>query len=174
MKKSILFLAIAAVFMPQPLLAQEAPADSTTPLVQDDDEMRVPDRGRKHGPRDGQHHGGKHRLTLVDLNADGVIGDDEAAVVAERIFGRLDRDNSGDLSEAEFTTLPRGRGWWRMFGAQDEAVVEVLKAKYASIDSNKDQKVVKTEFLVDARARFQAADADKDGKVTPWEFRSQN
>jgi hypothetical protein len=174
MKSSILIGALATVLIAQPSLAQSSSDDSPTASMEED-VINASERGHKRGPHgDRGRHGGRHGRGAIDINADGVIGDDEASFMAERFFLQIDRDKSGDLSEAEFTAVPRGRGWWRMFGAQDEAVTDALKTKFIALDTNKDQKVAKAEFLADAQARFLAADANKDGKVTPWEFRSQN
>ncbi len=136
------------------------------------------DRGHGHGEghRRGHGKGGRH-MPMIDANGDGVIGDDEAATLADHAFNRLDNDGSGDVSVEEFSTVRGGRHGWRNWfgsGAQNEAMIEGLKAKFASLDADKDGKLTKVEFLADAKARFAAADTDKDGKVSPWEFRAQN
>lgn len=124
----------------------------------------------RHGDK-GQHGGAR----MIDANFDNVIGDDEAAGLAEREFNHIDNDRNGTLTEAEFTVL-RDRGhWWQQWTqTQDAGIADGLKAKFAALDADKNGSVTKAEFLVDAKARYAAADADKDGKVTPWEFRAQN
>jgi EF hand len=130
-------------------------------------------RGKNHG---GKHHGGKDGMRIIDANSDGVISDDEAASMAERGFMRMDRNGDGKVTEAEFTSGPRGkRGGWFNWGMEEKAAVEkVRKEKFATLDANKDASLDKTEFFVDAKAKLAAADTDKDGKVTPWEFRAKN
>jgi hypothetical protein len=131
------------------------------------------DNDRGHGGHhDGQRGKGRHMM-MLDANSDGVIGDDEAASLAERVFNRMDRDNNGEISEAEFTTVRQRGGWWRWFGVQDEAISDAMKVKFAAIDTDRNASVNKAEFLADAKTRYMAADADKDGKVTPWELRGQ-
>jgi hypothetical protein len=137
--------------------------------------FEMADRGEGHGPH-GRHsvegkHGGRG-MHMIDANGDGVIGDDEAAGLAEHRFNRLDRDRDGNITETEFTSPPR-RGWHAWFGsAESEAVMKVRKEKFAALDTNKNLGVDKAEFLAEAKAKLAAADTDKDGKVTPWEFRA--
>jgi EF hand len=122
----------------------------------------------RHGP------GGPGRM-MIDANADNVIGDDEAASVADFEFMRLDRDRSNSIEEAEFTARRGPGGWWRQWTqAQDQGVTDGLKAKFAALDADKNGGVSKAEYFAEAKSRLAAADADKDGKVTPWEFRAQN
>lgn len=129
------------------------------------------------GPGRPGKHGGGRMMRLIDVNGDGVIGDDEAASLADFAFMRLDGDRDGAVSEAEFTQ-PRGPGrfgggWFRWLGKDEaEAVLKVRKDKFAALDADKNGNVSKAEFFADAKTRLAAADADKDGKVTPWEFRA--
>jgi Ca2+-binding EF-hand superfamily protein len=149
-----------------------------------DDDMRdgrMADRGEgRHGGRhEGRGHGGRHGgpgMRMIDANADGAIGDDEAAAMADHAFNRMDDDRDGKVTEAEFAQGPRGKrgGWFNWSQAETDAVMKVRKDKFASLDANKDASLDKTEFFADAKARLTAADTDKDGKVTPWEFRAAN
>ena len=129
------------------------------------------------GPRDhgGRHHGkhGGKGMKMIDANADGVIGDDEAAALADHAFMRMDEDRDGKVTEAEFVEGPRGhKGWFNWSSDETAAVQKVRKDKFATIDTNKDASLDKTEFFAEAKAKLAAADTDKDGKVTPWEFRA--
>jgi EF hand len=163
------------------IVALAIPASAQDSTTATPDTAQMADRGDgARGDRDGRHHGGgKHggrHMQMIDANGDGVIGDDEAAAIADHAFNRIDSDGSGELSVDEFSTVRGGHGWrnWFGSGAQSTAMVEGLKAKYATLDADKDGKLSKAEFLADAKVRFAAADADKDGKVSPWEFRGQN
>lgn len=174
----LIALSLAALLGASALPAVAQTADEQPAPVDQADQAQMSDRG--HGDRghgDGRHHGGKRghgpRQMIIDVNGDGVIGDDEAASLADRAYMRIDRDGSGDISVEEFSTVRKGRGGWFGWGAQGEAVTEGLKAKFATLDADKDGKLTRAEFMGDAKARFAAADADKDGKVNPWEFRSQ-
>lgn len=129
------------------------------------------------GHHKGGHYkrGGRHKMQIIDANADGVIGEDEAAAVAERHFMHMDRDRDGQLTEAEFTAPPhRGRGWFNWGGEEAAAVVKVRKDKFAALDTDKNGNVTKLEFFADAKQRLASADTDKDGKVSPWEYRISN
>jgi Ca2+-binding EF-hand superfamily protein len=129
------------------------------------------DRGGEH--HGGKHHGGKHGMQMIDTNADGVIGEDEAAGLADHAFMRMDENADGKVSEAEFIAGPRHhRGWFNWSGDETAAVEKMRKDKFASLDVNKDTNLDKPEFFAEAKAKLVAADLDKDGKVTPWEFRA--
>ncbi len=127
--------------------------------------------GEGHG---GKHGGGKHGMRMIDANNDGVIGEDEAASMADHAFMRMDDDGDGKITEAEFISGRHGkRGGWFNWNSDEKAAIEKLrKDKFASLDANKDASVDKAEFFAEAKAKLAAADLDKDGKVTPWEFRS--
>ncbi len=127
--------------------------------------------GRKHGRK--HHDGGRRGARLIDLNMDGVISDEEAAMLADHVFSRMDQNRNDALSEAEFTTPPHGRRGWFSWGQEEAAAVtDVRKAKFVALDVDKNANVSRAEFFADAKAKLLAADADKDGKVTPWEFRA--
>jgi hypothetical protein len=134
-------------------------------------------RGEGHwGGHRGKEHGrhGMRGARMIDLNMDGVVSDEEASMIAERMFMRMDEDRNEALSEAEFTTPPRHgmRGWFGLGADEAQAVIDVRKARFVALDADKNASVSKAEFFADAKARLAAADADKDGKVTPWEFRA--
>jgi EF-hand domain pair/EF hand len=133
---------------------------------------RHADRG---GPGKHEKHSEGRGMRMIDANADGVVGEDEAAAMADGMFMRLDQDRDGKLTEAEFTALPHGRGgWFNWSNDEAEAVAKVRKEKFASLDADKNASLNKAEFFADAKAKLASADTDKDGKVTPWEFRAQN
>jgi hypothetical protein len=144
----------------------------------DDDMGQGPDmaEGRDMGRHSGKHHGGKHGrgMQMIDANNDGVIGEEEAAALADHAFMRMDNDRDGKVTEAEFVSGPRGkRGGWFNWNSDEKAAVEkVRKDKFAALDTNKDASLDKAEFFADAKAKLAAADTDKDGKVSPWEFRA--
>ncbi len=133
-------------------------------------------QGRGMERRGGKHHGGKHGrgMQMIDANNDGVIGEDEAAALADHAFMRMDDDRDGKVTEAEFISGPKGkRGGWFNWNSDEKAAVEkVRKDKFAILDTNKDASLDKAEFFADAKAKLAAADTDKDGKVSPWEFRA--
>ncbi len=179
MKNFIVMSSIAALLagVAVPALAQTAETPADTQMADRDDGegrgMGGHDMGR-HGKGGHGKHGGR-RMQMIDANGDGVIGDDEAASLADHMFNRIDSDSDSNLTEAEFATVGKGhRGWFNWSSAETDAVVKVRKEKFASLDADKDSKVTKTEFFADAKTRFALLDTDKDGKVTPWEFRSQN
>jgi EF hand len=142
--------------------------------AQQADDMPETQMEKGHG---GKHHGkhhGKNGMRMIDANNDGVIGEDEAAAMADRAFMRMDDNRDEKLSEAEFTAGRHGkRGGWFSWNNDEKAAVEkVRKDKFASLDVNKDANLDKVEFFAEAKAKLAAADLDKDGKVSPWEFRA--
>jgi hypothetical protein len=169
------FMLSAAFGVASAQQANDAPA--APGVEQTDDDNMGQDRGMgRHG---GKHHGGKHGgrrgMHLIDTNNDGVIGEDEAASMAEFGFHRMDKDRDGKVTEAEFVAGPRGKrggGWFNWNSDEKAAVEKVRKDKFATLDINKDASLDKAEFFADAKAKLAAADTDKDGKVSPWEFRA--
>ncbi len=131
-------------------------------------------RGRGHGGHgEGRGGHGGQMMQLIDANADGVIGDDEAAARVENVFMAMDANSSGDITEAEFMAVRMGLGEGR--NSERQAMMqERKKARFVEMDADKDGKVTKEQFLSAGKSRFAAADTDKDGKVNPWEFRSQH
>jgi EF hand len=153
------------------LLASAAFAQTATPQPPAQDQQMM-ERGHHGKGRHGHGPGGPRGL--IDMNFDNVIGDDEAASLADREFDRIDSDRNGTLTETEFTAV-RGKGRWLGWAqSQDQAMTDGLKAKFATLDADKNAGITKAEFLADAKTRYAAADADKDGKITPWEFRAAN
>ena len=112
-------------------------------------------------------------LRIIDGNGDGVISDDEAASRVEGVFYAMDADNSGDVTEAEFMAVRMGPGEGRNADRMAR-MQDWKKSRFAEMDTDKDGKVTKEQFLAAGKARFASADTDKDGKVTPWEFRAQH
>ncbi len=161
--------------------AQQANESSPAPgMEQSDDDAAggggMGHHGGRHGEGEGMRgHGGKHGggMRMIDANNDGVIGEDEAAALADHAFMRMDDDQDGKVTEAEFVAGPHGkRGWFNWNSEETAAVQKVRTDKFASLDTNKDKSLDKVEFFADAKAKLAAADSDKDGKVSPWEFRA--
>lgn len=166
--------------------AQQANDEPAAPGVEQADDDMGEGRGMgRHGGRHGEghegmhggKHGGKHGgrgMRMIDANNDGVIGEDEAAAMADHAFMRMDNDGDGKVTEAEFVSGPMGhrRGWFNWNSEETAAVEKVRKDKFASLDTNKDARLDKPEFFAEAKAKLAAADTDKDGKVSPWEYRA--
>jgi hypothetical protein len=167
------FMLTAAFGMAHAQQANDSPA--ATDMSQADDGPRGDgDRGGRHHGRHGGHEGrGGKGMRIIDANNDGVIGEDEAAALADGAFMQLDQDRDGKVSEAEFLAGPGGhKGWFNWNSDETAAVQKIRTDKFAVLDVNKDKSLNKAEFFADAKAKLAAADADMDGKVTPWEFRA--
>ncbi len=134
------------------------------------------DRSGRHHDKHGGHEGrGGKGMRIIDANNDGVIGEDEAAALAEHAFMHMDQDRDGKVSEVEFRAGPGGhKGWFNWNSDETAALQKVRTEKFVVLDVNKDKSLDKTEFFADAKAKLAAADTDKDGKVTPWEFRANH
>jgi hypothetical protein len=187
MRNLIALAAIAAVLgltpMIAPALAQTAEPEPNQQLAPDQEmgDEALDQMAEIHGPgKHGRHHEGRRgarMMRMIDANADGVIGEDEAAAMADRIFMRMDQNSDSTLDKAEYATPRHRRGMraWLGFGAEEVAAVQkVREEKFATLDADKDGKLIKVEFFAEAKTKFASADADKDGKVTPWEFRAAN
>jgi Ca2+-binding EF-hand superfamily protein len=155
-------------------VAQQA-NDAPPPPGMENNDGDMGHGGKHHGGRGGKHgnrHGGRG-MQMIDANNDGIIGEDEAAALADHAFQRMDNDGDGKVTEAEFVAGPHGkRGWFDWNSAETAAVQKVRSDKFATLDVNKDKSLDKVEFFADAKAKLAAADTDKDGKVSPWEFRA--
>jgi EF hand len=171
--------ALALLVVAGPSFAQTAetpaPAAETEQMADGDHGGRH--HGGKHGGRHGEGRGGKHRgMMMIDANADGVIGEDEAAAMAQGMFARHDQNRDNALSLEEFTShggRGHGKGWFNWGNAEDQAaVVKSRTERFEALDVNKDKSVSIDEFFAEAKTKLAAADTDKDGKVTPWEFRA--
>jgi Ca2+-binding EF-hand superfamily protein len=113
------------------------------------------------------------RMATIDNDGDGMISDDEAAAQVEAVFLAMDSDDDGELTEEEYMAVRMGPGEGRN-PARKAQMQERKKARFTEMDTDKNGKVSKAEFIAGGKARFEAADTDKDGKVTPWEFRAQH
>jgi hypothetical protein len=153
--------------------AQQAGSQPNVQLADNSDGQN--DGFGDYGGRHGGHRGRHHMQRLIDTNNDGVISEDEAASLADGAFKHMDQDQSGTLTEAEFTAGPRGhRGWFSWNSAESAAVLKVRKDKFAALDTDKNASLSKVEFFAEAKSQLAAADTDKDGKVSPWEFRASH
>lgn len=107
----------------------------------------------------------------LDTSDDGVISDGEAAQHFEGRFVFLDADSDGVVTKDEFLRFRPP------FFMGDREALEKQEKRYETrlktMDSNKDSKVSKAEYMGFHRKQFAAADANKDGKVDVWEYRSQ-
>lgn len=135
--------------------------------------------GWGNGPGGGQGmmmgQGFMGRMAAIDTNNDGVIGDDEAAAQVEAVYAAMDADDDGELIEEEYMAVRMGPGFGPGFNKDRQRAMQARKkARFGDMDSDKNGKVSKAEFIAGGKARFEAADTDKDGKVTPWEFRAQH
>lgn len=142
-----------------------------SPALADDDNFGWRGWGWRDGPGPGMMMM-MGRMGAIDTNDDGIISDDEAAAQVEAVFAAMDGDDDGELTVEEYMSVRMGPRWGYNPERQ-KLMQERKKARFAEMDTDKNAKVSKAEFILAGKARFEAADSDKDGKITPWEFRAQ-
>ena len=121
----------------------------------------------------GSQGRGYGRAMVMDLNDDGRISEEEAAVAAADVFSAMDADDDGSLTEDEYMSVSMGpgAGW----NEERQATMQANKqARFKEMDADGDGSVSKGEFLDAAKAHHKASDSDGDGVVTPWEQRRRN
>lgn len=116
---------------------------------------------------------GRGRFTMIDVNEDGIVSDEEAASAADDVFTAMDADDDGFVTLEEYMTVRMGPQTGYNPDRQ-EAMQQAKQDRFDGMDPDGDGKVSKEEFLGAAQAHHQAADTDADGKVSPWEHRRQN
>lgn len=127
-----------------------------------------------HGQGQGMMNGGFfNRMAQIDAHDDGVISDDEAAAEVESVFLAMDADDDGERTEEEYMPVRLGPGQG-LNAERQKQMQERKRSRFAPMDTDKNGKVSKAEFIAAGKARFAAADSDGDGKITPWEFRAQH
>lgn len=105
--------------------------------------------------------------TLIDQNGDGIVQPDEAAARFEQRFDSFDANGDGAVVKDEYMAIHM------QMGANGRMPQYSKKeALFAAMDSNKNGKVTKAEFLSAGEKRYKAADSDGDGKVSVWEYRA--
>ena len=163
MKRNTLAASTIAVLM----------AISITPAFADDDDWGWHMWGWGGNPGQGHMmgYGMMGRMGAIDTNDDGVISDDEAASQVESVYIAMDTDDDGELTDEEYMSVRSGPGFG-LNAERQKIMQDNKKARFGEMDTDKNGKVSKAEFLAAGKARLAAADADKDGKVTPWEFRT--
>jgi len=112
-----------------------------------------------------QMHMGMH--SLIDQNGDGVVQPDEAAARFEQRFNIYDANGDGAVVKDEFMSHQMHMGANGRMPKYSKK-----EARFAGMDTNKNGKVSKSEFLSAGEKRYKAADRDGDGKVSVWEYRS--
>ena len=150
--------------------------------------------GGKHHGMKGEGRGGQRMMQMIDANADGFIGDDEAAAMAERMFTRIDKDGNAELTIEEATT-PRmkgmgghgrkhGGGWAKWWNGDDKGGAQGnaepgsgaqqqgnAQSPAANAPDGDDQMPPRFAMMQEhMKARFAEADADKNNVVTKLEF----
>jgi len=113
------------------------------------------------------------QFQLADLDGDGVISADEAAIRHEETFAIIDADDDDTLTLGEYLAVrfgggPQGPG----LGPRRAEMDKRKRARFNSMDTDGDGIVRKSEFLAAGEEQHKAADTDGDGKVSIWEYRA--
>ena len=107
----------------------------------------------------------------IDANNDGNISLKEAQALAAKQFSLYDRNKDGSVDMKEyrvpFDALAKAKKFDAKKKQQDEIVI---KESFTRIDSDKNGKISKAEFMNDSYLRHKTLDANGDGQVTPKEI----
>ncbi|MFM5952910.1 MAG: EF-hand domain-containing protein [Novosphingobium sp.] len=119
---------------------------------------------------------------MGDMMGDKTITRAEAQTKAAEMFDRMDANNDGSISRAEFTAAHQ-----RMGGPGDDDRMGERGGKRGGkhrmggmgmmgqmADANKDGAITKDEFVAGHLRMFDAADTNKDGKLTPAERKAHH
>jgi EF-hand domain pair/EF hand len=92
----------------------------------------------------------------ADTNGDGVITREEFHAARERLFARLDRNGDGYIDEDDMSGRLAGR----------QKAQERLAELVSQLDSDRDGRVSKTEFIDGPTPLFDRADTDHNGELS--------
>lgn len=117
-------------------------------------------------------------FSKLDVNGDGKIDTADREARQKARFERIDADNNGAISFAEFTATRSRPDVERAGRGERDGQRMGMRGGYhmglrGNVDANQDGAVTQAEFTAAALARFDAADADNDGTVTATERKSQ-
>lgn len=115
------------------------------------------------------------QFRIADLDDNGTISIDEAAVRHEEMFALID-DDDDTLSIEEYMAVrfggALGEGQGAGHGPRRIAMDNRKRARFKSMDKDSDGRVRKLEFLALGEEQHRAADTNGDGSVSIWEYRA--
>lgn len=100
------------------------------------------------------------RFAAIDTDADGQIDEQEARAALERLFARMDQDQSGKVAADEFS------GFHLPTRANPD------QKAFEEVDLDGNGRVERTEYLETGLARFRATDVDGDSRISLSEYRA--
>ena len=98
---------------------------------------------------------------LMDENDDAMIDNAEASAAQDEVFGYLDLNNDGVITNYEYQQCITGP-----VAAQDVYFLYRTKANFAPVDIDNDGKVSRAEYMMFARKRYEAGMKASGGKVS--------
>ncbi len=111
------------------------------------------------------------RLFLrLDRDRSGVVTVEEFAFARNLDFQRLDRNADGYLGRDEFIEKRSPRN---ALSARTQRLRRLRIRRYAEIDSDRDGRIVRREYMAFGRRLFARLDSSGDGKLTLSEVRSR-
>lgn len=111
------------------------------------------------------------RLQGIDTNNDGKLQGGELMAWRESVFDAMDADGDDTLTKAEFMAVRLGPGADPdRAGMRADQMQAMKAAEFDAMDTDRNGRIDRDQFVDAAAAAFTTADTDRDGALSAAEF----